>query len=166
VVLTNTNQSITPDARPVVAELNRFVTRPDVLATLRQAKADAEKQLMRNRDLSVAFVALDPLQFGSTSPDVIGSIRVVVARDGGGDSIERHSNSTQYLFALDGPVETHVHITDGWRVDRYGQRGSADLEDRWHVVPLGTWHRSVSPGARSWAVVAFHSAREVIDEYQ
>ena len=124
--VTTTNQSITPDTRPVVAELNRFATRPEVLAALRRAKADAEKQLQRDPDLSTTFVALDPLQFGSATPDAIGSIRVVVTRDGGGDSLERHSNSTQYLFVLDGPVETHVESTDGWRVDRYGYGGATD----------------------------------------
>ena len=92
----------------------------------------------------------------------IGSMRVVLTRAGSGGRIERHSNSTQYLFALDGSVETHVHSTDGLRVDRYGQGGSVDLEDRWHVVPPGTWHRSIARDA----VVAFHSARQVIDEYQ
>jgi mannose-6-phosphate isomerase-like protein (cupin superfamily) len=166
VTVTTTNQSITPDTRPVVAELNRFATRPEVLAALRRAKADAEKQLQRDPDLSTTFVALDPLQFGSATPDAIGSIRVVVTRDGGGDSLERHSNSTQYLFVLDGPVETHVESTDGWRVDRYGYGGATDLEDQWHVVPPGVWHKSVAPGARNWAIVAFHSARQVSDEYR
>ena len=161
-VPTSTNQSITPDARPIVAELNQFVTRPDVLAGLRQAAADAEKQLQQKPELSVAVVALDPSQFGSTAPGAIGSMRVVLTRAGSGGRIERHSNSTQYLFALDGSVETHVHSTDGLRVDRYGQGGSVDLEDRWHVVPPGTWHRSIARDA----VVAFHSARQVIDEYQ
>ena len=39
------------------------------------------------------------------------------------------------------------------------------LEDRWHVVPPGVWHKTVVPGARNWGIVAFHSAREVGDEY-
>jgi hypothetical protein len=165
-VSTTDNQSITPDARRVVEELNRFVTRPDVLAALRQAKAEGEKKLLRDPDLATAFVAFDPAQLGWKASDVIGSARVFVARDGRGDDVERHSNSTQYLFALYGPVETHVQTKDGWRVDRYGQGDSAELEDRWHVVPPATWHRSVGPGGRNWGVVAFHSAREVSDEYQ
>lgn len=84
----------------------------------------------------------------------------------GGDSVERHINSTQYLLALDGPVETHVQTADGWRVDRYGQGDSALLQDRWHVVPSGIWHRTVAPDASYWGIVAFHSAREVSDEYR
>jgi hypothetical protein len=89
-----------------------------------------------------------------------------VTRNASGEGIERHANSTQYLFVLDGLVETHVQTADGWRVDRYGQGDAAVLENRWHVVPQGVWHKSVAPGGRNWGVVAFHSAREVSDEYQ
>ena len=89
-----------------------------------------------------------------------------MTRDAEGEGVERHANSTQYLFALDGPVETHVQTEDGWRVDCYGQGDPAALENRWHVVPAGVWHKSVAPGGRNWSVVAFHSARDVRDEYQ
>ena len=82
------------------------------------------------------------------------------------ETIERHANSTQYLLVLDGPVQTHVLTDDGWRVDRYGYDDATRLESRWHVVPPGVWHRTVAPGAHEWCVVAFHSAREVSDEYQ
>lgn len=163
---TTNNSSITPDARALVEELNRFATRPDVLAVLRQAQADAVKKLQGDPSISAAFINVEPASLGSAAPAAIGSIRVVVTRDAGGESIERHANSTQYLFVLDNPVDTHVQTADGWRVDRYGQGDAAVLEDRWHVVPPGVWHKSVAPGARNWGVVAFHSAREVSDEYQ
>ncbi len=160
------NPSITPDTRSIVEELNRFAARPDVLAALRRARAEAEKRLRQDPDLSAAFIALDPLSLGWTALDAVGSIRVSATRDAGGDRIERHVNSTQYLLVLDGPVETHVQTADGWRVDRYGQGDSAELEDRWHVVPPGIWHRTVAPGASYWGIIAFHSAREVRDEYR
>ncbi len=163
---TTNNRSITPEARPVIEELDRFATRPDVLAALRRAQADAVKKLQRNPSISAAFINLEPSSLGCAAPAAIGSIRVVVTRDAGGEGIERHANSTQYLFVLDSPVETHVQTADGWRVDRYGQGDAAVLEDRWHVVPPGVWHKSLAPGARNWGVVAFHSAREVSDEYQ
>ena len=160
------NQSITPDERPVVEELDRFATRPEVLAALRRAQADAVKKLQRNPNLSATFISLDPLSLGRAAPAAIGSIRVAVTRGTDGLGVERHANSTQYLFAFDGTVETHVRTKDGWRVDRYGQGGPALLEDRWHVVAPGVWHKSVSPGRREWSVVAFHSAKDVSDEYQ
>ena len=160
------NPSLTPDVRPVVEELDRLATRPEVMAVLRRAQADAVAQLQRNSGLSAAFVNLDPVALGHALPAGVGSIRLVVTRGGGGEAIERHANSTQYLLVLDGPVQTHVLTDDGWRVDRYGYGDAATLESRWHVVPPGVWHRSVAPGAHYWGVVAFHSASEVSDEYQ
>ena len=163
---TTINRSITPEARRVIEQLHQFVTRPDVRAGLLRTRAEAEKKLQQNPDIPAAFVAFDPTKLGWSHSDLIGSGRVVVTRDGGGDGIERHANSTQYLFVLDGPIETHVQTTAGWHVDRYGYGDSAQLEDRWHVVPPGTWHKSLAPLGRNWGVVAFHSAREVSDEYQ
>lgn len=160
------NQSITPEVRPVTEELDRFASRPDVLCVLRQAAADAREKLQQNPNIAEAFAALDLSCLGCPVPAAIGSVRVVVNRGAGGASIERHVNSTQFLFALDGAMETHVQTTDGWRVDRYGQGNPAVLENRWHVVPPGVWHKSTAPGARNWGVVAFHSARNVSDEYQ
>jgi len=160
------NQSIVPDERSIVAELDRFANRPEVLAALRRAQADAVMKLRRNPELTATFISLDPAGLGNAAPAAIGSIRVAVTRGADGLGVERHGNSTQYLFALDGPVETHVHTADGWRVDRYGRGGPAVLEDRWHVVPPGVWHKSIAPGRRHWCVVAFHSAKDVSDEYQ
>ena len=166
VVPTTNNRSITPAARGVVEHLDQFVARPDVRAGLLRTKAEAEKKLRENPALATAAIAFDLSRLGWSRSDVVGSGRVVVTREGGGEGIERHANSTQYLFVLDGPIETHLQTTDGWHVDRYGYGDGAQLEDRWHVVAPGVWHKSVAPGARNWGVVAFHSARDVSDEYQ
>jgi hypothetical protein len=160
------NQSITSDARPIVEQLNQFVMRPDVLVALRQTKAEAEMKLQGDPNLATASAAFDPSQYGSPVGEAIGSARVVVARYRGDNRIERHANSTQYMYVLRGPLETHVQTTDGWRVDRYGAGNSGDLEDRWHVVWSNTWHRSAAPGSGRWAVIAFHTAREVSDEFR
>ncbi len=160
------NRSITPAERPVVEELERFASRPDVLAALRRAQAEAVRKLQRDSSMPATFVTLDPAGLGGAAPVAAGSIRVAATRDADGAGVERHANSTQYLFALDGPIETHVETEGRWRVDRFGEGAPAVLEDRWHVVPAGVWHKSTAPGRRHWSVVAFHSAREVSDEYQ
>lgn len=160
------NQSITPQVRAVVESLDRFVTRDDVAAALRAAQHEALQTLQRNAALPAAFVALDVVQFGASLPAAVGSIRVVVTRDSGGDAVERHANSTQYLCALGFALETHVRTPQGWHVDRYGAGDVTELADRWHVVAPGVWHRSVAPGAQYWAVAALHSASEVSDEYE
>jgi hypothetical protein len=160
------NPSITVETRPLVEALSRFAAQPDVAAALQRARADAVLRLQREPGLASAFVALDPVALGWPTPDAVGSIRVSVTRGAGSETVERHANSTQYLLVLDGPVETHVQTDAGWRVDRYGDGRSAELGDRWHVVPPGLWHRTIAPGAQTWGVVAFHSAREVSDEYR
>ena len=160
------NRSISPKERAFVEELDRFATRPRVLTALRRAKAAALAKLRQSPELPSTFISLDPSQLGAPAPQAIGSIRVAVTRLGDGLGIERHSNSTQYLLALDGPVETHVETAAGWRTDCFGRRRTSELEERWHVVPLGAWHKSTSPGRRNWSVVAFHTAKEVKDEYR
>ncbi len=96
-------------------------------------------------------------------------MRVVVGRGVNEGRNERHANSEQYLFVLDGPVHTYVQNDGEWRIDRYGfevgDRADGPLENRWHVVPRGVWHRSVAPGNGLWGVVAFHSAADVSDEF-
>jgi len=160
------NRSITPDVRPVVAELDQFVTRAEVVAAFRRAKGEGEIRLSQGPDLAVAAVPVDPVKIGWTRPAVIASIRVVVMRNPGNALIERHSNAIQYVFALDGAMETYVESKGGWRLDCYGRGDTADLEDRWHVVPRGLWHMSDAPGRRYWACVGLHSASPVNDEYK
>jgi len=94
----------------------------------------------------------------------VSSARVFVSRAADTNISERHSNCIQYLFPLDVSVETHVMTTAGWRIDRYGGEDVAALQSRWHVVPAGVWHRTVAPDVQNWAIVAFHSARQVNDE--
>jgi hypothetical protein len=160
------NQSIAPENRHAVEELDRFAALPEVARALKQASAEAHAMLHRDPRSAEAFAPLDLTSFACPVPAAVGSARVVVTRGRGGARLERHANSTQYLFAIDGVVETRVQTADGWRVDRYGLGDSALLENRWHVVPAGRWHQSSTPEPRTWGIAAFHSARDVSDEYQ
>lgn len=160
------NPSIAADTRPAVEQLDQFAKRSDVAAALRQAHADALQRLQRDPALADASVALDLPRLAQPVPAAVGSIRVVVTRTAGLGIVERHANSTQYLLVLDGPVQTHVQATGGWRIDHYGEGDCLALEDRWHVVPPGTWHRTLAAGRLNWGIVAFHSAADVADEFQ
>ena len=159
------NQSISAAIRPVIEELNTFATQPDVQMALQDARQQAGQKLDENPESQSAWVKLDLVKLGWVNSAEIGSLRVVVNRLAGVETIERHVNSAQFLLVLDGPVETHVQMPDGWRIDRYGFGGSSELADRWHYVASGVWHKSVAPGAANWAIAAFHSAREVNDEF-
>jgi hypothetical protein len=164
------NQSITPAARGAIEELQRFAMQPGVMAALRRAQSEAAARLRADTALRSTFISLDPagLDFGSgvDVPASAATIRVAVSRAGVDTAVERHPNSTQVLLVLDGPVETHVQTDAGWRIDRYGEGAAQSLENLWHLVPPGVWHKSNAPGPGDCTVVAFHSAREVRDDYR
>jgi len=159
---TNNNQSITREERPFVETLAAFTARPEVLAEFQRAQRRAADALRSNMELATKVETID---FGAfrNAPQGIGSIRVAVIRAGFDGGNERHPNSTQYLFSLEGSGETYVHTQEGWRRDTYGT--GAQIEDRFHVVPLGVWHKSAAPGPRDWTVVALHTAVAVQDDY-
>ena len=160
------NQSITAEARPLIEALRRFALHPEVMTALRGAQAEAAGRLREDPALRSTFLSLDPAGFGLAAPAGAATIRVAVSRAGADTVVERHPNSTQVLLVLEGPVETHVEAAAGWRVDRYGEAGGQALENLWHLVPPGVWHKSNAPGPGDCAVVAFHSAREVRDDYR
>jgi len=143
-----------------------FATQASVLTALRRAQAVAASRLQREPALRATFVAVDPAGLGVAVPPAIGTIRVAISRAGLDTALERHPNSTQVLLVLDGTIETHIETADGWRVDRYGEGSAAVLENRWHFVPQGVWHKSRAPGPGDCVVAAFHSAREVQDQYR
>jgi hypothetical protein len=156
------NASLTDDTLRVVEALDRLTSRPEVQEEFQRAQAGGIAQLQRNPDLASAAVPLTSLI--DKLPAGVSSARVFVSRASGSDVSERHSNCTQYLYPLAASVETYVMTTAGWRIDRYGGEDIPALESRWHVVPVGVWHRTVAPGMQYWAIVAFHSAPDVNDE--
>lgn len=169
------NQSITPAARDDIEALQRFAMQPGVMAALRRARSAAAKRLAFEPELRSTFISLDPAGFdvgpGVSVPAAAATIRVAISRAGADTAVERHPNSTQVLLVLDGPVETHVQTESGWRIDRYGEGAvqlseNQSLENLWHLVPPGVWHKSNAPGPGDCAVVAFHSARDVRDDYR
>lgn len=160
------NLSLTADALPFVVRMNAWVQQAPVMAALRAAQSEAAAKLSREPGLRSTFVTLDPAGCGGPPLEGIGTLRVAVSRAGVDTAVERHPNSTQYLYVLDGPVETHVETSAGWRVDRYGEGGTSALEDRWHLVPQAVWHKSNAPGPGDCTVVALHTARDVADEFR
>lgn len=156
------NQSITADTRALVEVFATFARQGDLVEILAEARRIVTAKLQDDPSSSAAVETLD-LKKLTNVPTKVGTIRVAVIREGFDGGFERHSNSTQVLFSLDGTGETHVQTDRGWRVDRYGKGSS--LEDRWHVVPQAVWHKSAAPGPGNWTVVAFHTAREVQDEF-
>ncbi len=160
------NASLSPEALPFIVKMDEWVRQPAVMAALRTAQSEAAAKLAREPGLRSTFITLDPAACGAPAIEGIGTLRVAVSRAGVDTAVERHPNSTQYLFVLDGPVETHVETAQGWRIDRYGEPGGTSLENLWHLVPMAAWHKSNSPGPGDCTVVALHTAQEVADEYR
>lgn len=160
------NASLSPEALPFIRKMDDWVRQPPVMATLRAAQAEAAAKLAREPNLRSTFITLDPAACGRPAIEGIGTLRVAVSRAGVDTAVERHPNSTQYLYVLDGPVETHVETVAGWRIDRYGEPGAGSLENLWHLVPKAAWHKSNAPGPGNCTVVALHTAREVADEFR
>ncbi len=160
------NASLSPEALPFIVKMDEWVRQAPVMAALRAAQAEAAARIAREPGLRSTFVTLDPGGCGCPAMEGIGTLRVAVSRGGVDTAVERHPNSTQYLYVMDGPVETHVETAAGWRIDRYGQAGMTTLKDRWHLVPQAAWHKSNAPGPANCTVVALHTAREVADEYR
>jgi hypothetical protein len=159
------NASLTPEALSVVGALQRFAAQAGVMAALQRGRAEAAQRLAADPALRSSFVSIDPASLGIAVPGA-ATIRVAVSRAGADTAVERHPNSTQVLLVLEGPVETHVETAAGWRIDRYGEAGAQTPENLWHLVPPGVWHKSNAPGPGDCAVVAFHSARDVRDDYR
>ena len=155
------NESITSENLPVIESLIRLLADPNMSALMRSALSKAHAALKMDPMRKVAMETLDPIAIRQIVPE-IGSARIAAIRDGFDSGIESHPNSTQYLFSLEGSGATHVKTSDGWRIDTYGIGDR--IEDRFHVVPPGVWHKSAAAHG-DWTVIAFHSAEKVIDDY-
>lgn len=164
--LLKTNASITPEWRQDIWELDEYSRQNSVSAALRRAHALALHRLGSEPQVHEVAVVLDAAELGLPLPPAAGSVRVVAGRAAAQQRLERHANSHQFLLALGGPLQTHVKTARGWRVDRYGHATNAGaLDERWHVVPAGQWHKTETAGPQPWVVATFHSAVQVSDEY-
>lgn len=160
-----TNNSIAPPFRPTVIAFDSFVARSGVRAAIDAAADELLPAISSDRPLAFTELRLDDL--GVPPPEGIGTIRIAVFHPGCETGIERHPNSTQFLYSVRGTGETRVLRGDRWETDCYGEISDAALlEERWHVVEKGVWHHSVARGTEPWILAALHTAGRVEDEYQ
>ena len=157
------NESITSDVLTPIEELRKFVELPAVGDAVAAAHAAGTKQLRDDSASDAAVVPLAESKLKVKFPSFIGTVRVAVIRAGADSGVERHNNSSQYLYSYTGIGETHVRTQKDWRTDQYGE--GSDLKSRWHFVAPNTWHKSVAAPSNNWTLVAFHTARNVNDEF-
>ena len=163
--LAPTNDSIKPHRRAAIAAFHHFVLLPEIAHTIDEMAQELLRQISPEKPLAFA-----ELRFGELNvrpPEGVGTIRIAVFYPGCETGVERHPNSTQFLFSVRGIGETRVLRGEEWEIDRYGTiTDAARLEERWHVVEMGVWHHSVAMGQEPWILAALHSADRVEDEYQ
>ncbi|NAS29992.1 hypothetical protein GTQ40_03315 [Flavobacteriaceae bacterium R38] len=158
------NNSITSKIRPVVVELDNFFSNPSIFKKLTTISKELLPEISAEQPYAVRDVSTR--EFGENLPGEVGSIRVAVFFPNEETKIERHPNSTQFLFSIDGSGETRVLRDQKWEKDVYGENYEASLDSRWHYVEKNAWHQSVAVGNKPWTLVAIHTATDVQDEYQ
>ncbi len=151
-------------------QIGRVVTdliRPDTVKLhLAEASEKAKAILAANPSQRAASVVLPLELFGRYLPYELKSCRLSVMRGGTAYLIERHPNAEQYVLSIEGKGSIRVQSNNDWVVSNLVSGPGVGLFDRWHKVPMNTWHQP-APGEEDWTVVAFHTApaNELKDEY-
>jgi len=160
-----TNNAITYEIRARVQKLDIFCKQPEVFRVLTKVKQNVISKI--SKDQPYSFETIDTPRFNTIIPDQIGSVRVAAFLPNAITKIERHPNSIQYLFSMQGYGKTKVWRNGQWETDFYGANTkNLSLEKYWHFVGKNTWHQSIASGNIPWVLVAIHTALDVIDEYQ
>ncbi len=160
-----TNNALTYEIRARVQELDIFCKQPEVFRLLTKVKQNLISKISKVQPYS--FETIDMLKFSTVIPNQVGSIRVAAFLPNAITKIERHPNSIQYLYSLQGYGKTKVWRNGQWETDFYGTNTkNQSLEGHWHFVAKNSWHQSLASGNIPWVLVAIHTASNVIDEYQ
>ncbi|MDP9196158.1 MAG: hypothetical protein M3O22_05240 [Pseudomonadota bacterium] len=160
------NRSLTEAVRPRIRELDRFVADPAVTAFLSRAGQEVLALLEQNPAEAAVAVTVPLQDLPVAPPSFIQTLRMAAFRPGLEMERERHPNSFQFLYCIEGTGETRVLRNGVWEADSYGSDRNEAFENRWHAVPDNTWHQSVATGSASWILATFHTAQNVQDEYE
>ena len=146
--------------------LGKLVSRSENQEAINKVWAEAHEELSADPNCTVSIKPLDVSIFGNDVAGKVGSCRLSIFRAGTAYNRERHPNSTQFVFSLEGCGEIYVLEESGsWRVDRLGGVENGALETCGHWTPAGIWHQPIPSKDHDWVVLAFHTATEVQDEF-
>ncbi len=154
------------DNRDLSKFIEKLIGRSENQEAINKVWAEAYEELSTDPNCAVSIKPLDVSIFGNDVAGKVGSCRLSLFRAGTAYKRERHPNSAQFLFSLEGSGEIHVLEESGsWRVDRLGEVENGTLETRRHWIPAGIWHQPISSQDHNWVLLAFHTAAEVQDEF-
>lgn len=146
--------------------LKKLIRKSKNQMLINNAWAEADEKLSADPKCTVSIESLDVSAFGCDAVDIIGTCRLSIYRAGTAYHRERHLNSTQIVFSLEGSGEINVLEKNGsWRIDHIGKMDNGSLAPLTHWVPAGVWHQPLASKDQNWVVLAFHTAREIKDEF-
>ena len=147
---------------PILHQLSGLLLNQEVTARL--APMFSRLDQTGNRELPQVLKPLDLDIFGPALPDSIKSCWLFVLRAAAVFGAERHPNSHQRSFALQGSAFFEVFKDGRWAAAPIDSAGS-EVETRSISIPQGVWHR-IKIGSEHFASLSFHTvpASQLIEE--
>lgn len=149
------------EEQALMAGLARLVHRPGTRQFLDRVVFTLRAKLQADPAAKSTCAPLPLELYGKELPSDIRSSWVFVLREGHRHPAERHPNSIQRMFALDGAGAMEVWSADGWR--HCPLEPGADAPGL--SIAALQWHRPVLLEA-PWGVVSFHTvaAKDLVEE--
>jgi hypothetical protein len=149
---------------PILSQLSDLIHSQEIITKLTPILDGIQARLLANREWPQAWESLPLDLFGSGIPDGIKSCWFFVLR---GDAIfgaERHPNSHQRSFALEGAAFFEMFADGVWSPYPVNSLDRT-LEEQAISIPVNTWHR-IKIGPTNFVSLSFHTtqAQELIEE--
>jgi len=153
--------------RELLEDLERLLHEPGIKAGLEEKAEELRKILRQNPEQVSATKTVGLELFGDRLPAEIKLCRVFLLRVGAKAKVERHTNSIQRLYSLEGAGSILIREGQNWRSQEMSSKPATRLEERWSWVGANVWHQPAAV-REDWVTVAFHTAGsdEIVDEYQ
>jgi hypothetical protein len=147
--------------RDTMRALSACAHEPEMHRFLQGAGHALRQVLAENKEMKSTQTSIPLNLFRLPLPPDVRSSWVFVLRENHAYEAERHPNSTQRMFALDGRGAMEVWEKTCWRRHDF----EANAADPGLSIPTHTWHRPVRL-PRMWAVVSFHTvvATDLVEE--
>ena len=144
-----------------ISALEAWLSQPQVKALVDSASTELLQDFAQTPDrISMAM----PIEQISNLPEAAKSFRLFALRPKSNYPFERHSNSHQWVRSLQGQGTIEIKQSSGDSIFHHLSEKEPLLK-KWSSLPADTWHRPQATGEDVWLVATFHSAENVMDEY-
>ena len=150
------------DQDTTIAALEAWLSRPNVKAIVDVTTTELLRLFAQTPDR--ASMAM-PIPQVPELPEAVKSFRQFALRPKANYPFERHPNSHQWVRSLRGQGTIEIKQTSGDSLFHHLSASEQPLK-QWSSLPANTWHRPQATGEEVWLVATFHSAANVMDEYE